>query len=114
LRKTAQLYQEEFDAEVVETVKHNIYVDDMIKSTSTTEKAVSLASQLRKLLEKGGFHLTKWYSNDREFLATIPESERPKSVVNLELEKLPRVLLASSGIQRRSLCGRSWRSYCIQ
>ena len=33
--------------------------------------------------------MTKWYSNDRELLATIPESERAKSVVNLKLEKLP-------------------------
>ena len=89
LRKTAQLYQEEFDAEVVETVKRNMYVDDMMKSTSSTEKIVGLASQMRKLLEKGGFRLTKWYSNDRELLATIPESERAESVVNLELEKLP-------------------------
>jgi len=64
LRKKAQSYQEEFDAEVVETVKRNMYVDDMMESTGTTEKAVGLASQLRKLLEKGGFRLTKWYSND--------------------------------------------------
>ena len=33
--------------------------------------------------------MTKWYSNDRELLATIPESERAKSVVYLKLEKLP-------------------------
>ena len=70
-RKTAQLHQEEFDVEVVETVKRNMYVDDM-KSTSTTEKAVSLPSELCKLLEKGSLCLTKWYSNDREVLATIP------------------------------------------
>ena len=89
LRKTAQLYQEEFDEEVKETVNRNMYVDDMMNSTSTTKKAISLASQLRKLLEKGGFRLTKWYSNDREVMATIPESERAKSVVNLELEQLP-------------------------
>ena len=89
LRKTAQLHQEEFDKEVIETVNRDMYVDDMMKSTSTTEKAISLASQLRTLLEKGGFRLTKWYSNDREVMATIPESERAKSVVNLELEKLP-------------------------
>ena len=57
--------------------------------TSTTEKAVSLASQLCKLLEKGSFRLTKRYSNDREVLATIPESGRAKSVVNLEFELLP-------------------------
>ena len=65
-------------------MKRNMYVDEMMKSTSTTENAVGLASQLRKLLERGGFRLTKWYSNDRELLATIPESERAKSVINLE------------------------------
>ena len=70
-------------------MKRNMYVDDMMKLTGTTEKAVGLASQLRKLLEKGGFHLTKWYSNDRELLVMIPGSERAKSVVNLELEELP-------------------------
>ena len=43
VRKTAQLHQEEFDAEAVETVNSNMYVDDMMKSTRTTEKAVSLA-----------------------------------------------------------------------
>ena len=59
----------------------------MMKSASTTEKAVNfLAIQLRRLLEKGGFRLRKWHSNDREVLAVIPESERARSVVNVELE----------------------------
>ena len=53
------------------------------------EKEVSLESQLQKLLEKSGFRLTKWCSNDREVLATISEPERAKSVLNLELERLP-------------------------
>ena len=41
-----------------------------------------------ELLAKGGFHLTKWYSNDREVLASIPESEQVKSVVDLDMDKL--------------------------
>ncbi|PFX11928.1 hypothetical protein AWC38_SpisGene24191 [Stylophora pistillata] len=89
LRKTAQSYQEDFYKEVIETVNRNMYVDDMMKSTSTTGKAISLASQLRTLLEKGGFRLTKWYRKDREVMGTIPKSERAKSVANLELEGLP-------------------------
>ena len=36
LRKTAQLHQEEFDKEVIETVNRDMYVDDMMKSTNTT------------------------------------------------------------------------------
>jgi len=116
LRKTAQFFQEEFDAGVVETVKRNMYVDDMMKSTSTTENAVGVASQLRKSLEKVGFRLTKRYSNDSELLATIPESKRAKSVVNLELEKLPTesALGLRWNTEEGTLCGRSWRRYCIQ
>ena len=89
LQKTAESHGREFEADTVETVKRNMYVDDLMKSKSTTEEAIVLVSQLRELLARGGFRLTKWYSNEREVLATIPESERAKSVVNLDLEKLP-------------------------
>ena len=44
-----------FDAKVEATVKCNIYVDIMMKLASASEKVVSLASQLRRLLEKGVF-----------------------------------------------------------
>jgi len=47
LRKIAQLHQKEFDKEVIETVNRDMYVDDTMKSTCTTEKAISLASQLQ-------------------------------------------------------------------
>ena len=89
LRKTAELHQEEFDSLAVETVKRNMYVDDLMKSLNDTNEAIGLVSQLRQLLEKGGFRLRKWYSNSRKLLATIPESERAKSVRNLELDQLP-------------------------
>ena len=89
LKKTAELHGRDFEADTVETVKRNMYMDDMMKSKSTTEEAIVLVSQLRELLARGGFRLMKWYSNEREVLATIPESERARSVVNLDLEKLP-------------------------
>ena len=89
LRKAAHLHEDEFDKVLIVTVNRNMYVDDMMKSTCTTERAIRLVSQLRKLREKDRFRLTEWYSNDREVMATIPEQERAKSVVNLELERLP-------------------------
>lgn len=46
LKKTAELIGKEFEAEAAETVKLNMYVDDMMKSKSTTEEAVVLVSQL--------------------------------------------------------------------
>ena len=87
LQKTVELHGREFEADTVETVKRNMYVDDLMKSKSTKEEAIVLVSHFRELQEVV-FHLTKCYSNER-VLATIPESERAKSVVNLDLEKLP-------------------------
>ena len=55
LKKTAELHGEGFEEQTVETVKRNMYVDDMMKSTNTTEKAVVLVSQLQELLTYGGF-----------------------------------------------------------
>ena len=89
LKKTASSFGKEFDPEVTDTVDKNMYVDDLMKSVDQTEKAVMLANQLQDLLKKGGFRLTKWPSNDQKLLAEIPESERAKSVVNLEIDKLP-------------------------
>ena len=48
LRKTADLYGEEFEAEVVGTVKRNKYEDIMMKCASTTEKAIALVGHLRR------------------------------------------------------------------
>ena len=89
LKKTASIYQAEFQPVTVQIVKKNIYVDDLMKSASSPKIALSLSTQLRELLAKGGFRLTKWLSNDRNVLAGIPESERAYSVVNLDLEDLP-------------------------
>ncbi|KAL9984440.1 hypothetical protein ACROYT_G006731 [Oculina patagonica] len=89
LKKTAADNQVEFDAETVDTVNRNFYVDDCLKSVPSTDKAVRLSGQLRELLSRGGFRLTKWISNDRNVLATVPVSERAASVVDLDLGDLP-------------------------
>ena len=45
--------------------------------------------ELTGLLSRGGFRLTKWISNDREVLESIPQSERAASVVDLALDEIP-------------------------
>ena len=50
---------------------------------------VSLVPKLGQLLSSGGFHLTKWVSNSSNVLATFPESERAKSVKDLQLGVMP-------------------------
>ena len=80
---------ETYDAKVPATVDRNFYVDDCLVSVDTKEEAKKPVKDLMSLLQEGGFRLTKWVSSSREVMSAIPDAERAKSVVNLDLEELP-------------------------
>ncbi|XP_068680362.1 uncharacterized protein [Montipora foliosa] len=86
LRQTAEDNKNDFDPVTMETVQRNFYVDDCLKSVETEEKANKLQEELRRLLSRGGFHLTKFMSNSMKVLESVPESERTLSVQNLDFE----------------------------
>ncbi len=92
LQKTAEDNKDDFDNETIETVKRNFYVDDCLKSVSSVGRAKELAKQLWELLAKGGFNLTKWVSNSREVMASIPSSERAPKMVDLDVESFPDIV----------------------
>nr|XP_054764691.1 uncharacterized protein LOC129271341 [Lytechinus pictus] len=89
LRRTAEDNRHEYDEDVVNTVLDNFYVDDCLKSVPSDKDGVRLVQQLRGLLQKGGFRLTKWVSNSREVLNSIPEKEKAPSVIDMDLDTLP-------------------------
>ena len=88
LLKTTEDNEGKFNSEVINIVKRHFYVDDCLKSSPTVSSVIPLVEDLRDLLMKGGFHLTKWTSNSRELLASIPKGERAKEVKDLDLDKL--------------------------
>jgi len=99
LKKTADHNREDFDATAVDTVKRNFYVDDCLRSVATDTQPVRLAGQLRELLSRGGFRLTKWISNSREVINSVPESERVPSVKDLDLNKNLALTERALGVQ---------------
>ncbi|KAK3752073.1 hypothetical protein QZH41_005572 [Actinostola sp. cb2023] len=93
LNKTPEQYQmtaddnkANFSPEAVETVKRNFYVDDCLKSVDGEQEAIRLVDELHRLLARGGFRLTKWVSNSRCVLDSIPEPERAGSVKTLDFD----------------------------
>ncbi len=86
LKRTAEDNTGCFSAEATNTVKNNFYVDDLLKAVDTENHAIRLCKELKSLCASGGFKLTKWISNNRAVLASIPESERAKVIKNLDLE----------------------------
>ena len=65
---------------------HNFYVDDRLCSVSSVKEGVKIVIQLPQLLQKGGFHLTKWSSNNSSVLQNVPGPERSTLLLNLDLD----------------------------
>lgn len=87
LRKTAEDNKDCFSPVVCDTVHHNFYVDDCLKSLPSKEEAVQMVQDLANMLQKGGFHLSKWITNSRTVLASIAEEKRSKTTRDLDLDK---------------------------
>ena len=64
-------------------------MDDCLKSSKDEQVAIYTAQQLRLLLSQGGFRLTKWLSNSRTVIESVPEAERSKSLKEVPLSSLP-------------------------
>ncbi|XP_071085629.1 uncharacterized protein [Haliotis cracherodii] len=91
LRKTAADNADDFDKDTIQTVTDNFYVDDCLKSVDSKEKGIKLVQNVYDLLQRGGFRLTKWTSNSRTVLQSIPVEERAKELKDINLcdDELP-------------------------
>ena len=87
--KTAIDNASHFDDQTIETVRRNFYVGDCLKSVSSEDEAVKLANDLRDLLALGGCNLTKWLSNSKKVLMSIPESQRLSQVKDVDFAQTP-------------------------
>ncbi len=57
------------------SILNNMYVDDLLSSVEDIETAKILAADVKSLLKKGGFELTKWSSNYQEALSDVPKEQ---------------------------------------
>ena len=46
------------------------------------EEGIALSRTVSEILKRGGFHLTKWMSNNQQVVAAVPERDRAKSFVS--------------------------------
>ena len=76
-----------YSDKVLQTIKQNFYVDDCLKSVSSEEEALQMVQDLTAACAKGGFRLSKWMSNSRAVLASIPEENRSKATKELNLDR---------------------------
>ena len=87
LRETAKEAESRYDKQVTDALYQNFYVDDCLISVATEQEAIKLAGDLRSICAEGGFKLTKWMSNNRAVIHSIPESDRSKEMAEVDMDK---------------------------
>ena len=85
LRRAATETKAEYGEEAAEVLHRNFYVDDMLKSLAAERRAISTISNTRNMCQEKGFRLTKFHSNSRTVIESIPPSERSKSLKDVDL-----------------------------
>ena len=82
LQQTARDHKTEFPA-ASEAVFEDFYMDDFIKSLNDVEKALTMQRNMRHLLLKCSFILTKWCSNEITFCQKLPQDFLAKPIEKL-------------------------------
>ena len=68
LRHHGKLVGKDYCPEVLFAILWAFYVDDLLASYPTVEKARTVRKQLQEALQRGGFELCKWKSTHKEVL----------------------------------------------
>ena len=69
-RTHAESHKETFPL-ACEAIKNHCYMDDLMPSAETVEKAKEMSQQLTALGDKAGFHIRKWISQRPEVLLSL-------------------------------------------
>ena len=85
LKQTSTGNVELFDPAAAETLDRNLCVNDMLTSAQNKELAIKLVKNVVGICQKGGFKLTKFISNSREVLTTIPEETHHQKIKDQDL-----------------------------
>ena len=84
LRRTAVENEAVFGEAAANALHHNFYVDDLLKSIEDLDSAKQLVKDVINMCKSGGFHLTKFISNNKELLS-VPENQRRMGVKDQDL-----------------------------
>ena len=91
LKQTAEDTEPQRGSLVAETIRRNFYVDDCLRSVKDEQTAIELIQGLHQACTHGGFNLTKFISNSRAVLESVPTEKRSKEAKDLDLghDRLP-------------------------
>ena len=91
VKKKAKDQTKSYSKRAIESILEHFYMDNFLDLFSSQTEAINTCKEISKILKKGGFHFTKYVSNEREILKSLPQddlSANCQSVI-LDLDKIP-------------------------
>ncbi|XP_026744657.1 uncharacterized protein LOC113505990 [Trichoplusia ni] len=80
-------------SDAAKIIREDFYVDDLISGCDTAEKAIDISKQIITILQRGGFELQKWASDDNKFLKSIDASKiTTKANLDIKLDGIIKAL----------------------
>jgi hypothetical protein len=97
LQQLAHEFAEKFP-HASKVLSENMYMDDILTGTNTLEDAITLRDNVINVLDKGGFALAKWSSNDDSILSGLPTTNN--SIIPLDSNASTKTLGLSLNCKR--------------
>lgn len=79
IRRATDDYEDKVGTETADILRRNFCVDDCLRAEGTEDMAVERIHGVIQACAHGGFRLTKFTSNSRTVLQSVPEDERAKN-----------------------------------
>ena len=90
VKKTAKDQTKSHSERAIESILEHFYMDDFLNLFSSQTEDINTCKEISKFFKKGGFHLIKFVSNDREILKSLTQDDFSAKYqsVNLDLDKI--------------------------
>ncbi|KAJ8018203.1 hypothetical protein HOLleu_43941 [Holothuria leucospilota] len=99
LQKTGEDHGHKYSPDAQKAIQDSFYVDDCLATACNNSEAISLTKGLTELCAQGGFRLTKWMSNSKEVLASIPYDDHAPELKSLDLNQQDMPISRALGVQ---------------
>ena len=80
-----------YSKRAIESILEHFYMDNFLGWFTSQTEVKNICKEISEILKKGGFHSSKFLSNDREILKSWPQDDLSANChsVNLDLHKIP-------------------------
>lgn len=91
LHQLADLKEQQFPKGAA-IIRRDFYMDDLLTGADSKEEALVIREQVMAMLQKGGFILRKWASNNEDLVKDIQEKTTDSAILNLDKDGISKTL----------------------